>query len=93
MRENRRVYKAIHAQIEVFGVEHTYREYFHNIFSPILSQYGVAEEKHEYIMEFYRHGIVSVMLKWVEADCRESTEEIAEIIKLCVGPAANEKAN
>lgn len=73
VKENRRVYKAIHAQIDVFGAERTYRDYFQAVFSPILSQYGVAEEKHEYMMAFYRHGLVAVMLKWVESDCREST--------------------
>lgn len=93
VKENRRVYKAIHAQAEVFGVERTYRDFFQTVFSPIMSRYGVAAEKHEYIMEFYRHGLVSVMLKWVEADCRESVEEIAEIIKLCVGYSVDEKAN
>ena len=91
VKENRRVYKAIHAQTDVFGVERTYKDYFQAIFSPVLSQYGVAEEKHEYMMEFYRHGLVAVMLKWVESDCRESTAEIAERIKLCVGHAADEK--
>ncbi len=91
VKENRRIYKAIHAQIDVFGVERTYRDYFRNVFSPILSVHGVAAEKHEYIMEFYRHGLVAVMLKWVEVDCRESAEKIAEIIKLCVGHAADEQ--
>jgi len=89
VKENRRVYKAIHTQIDVFGAEHTYRVYFQNVFSPILSQYGVETEKHEYVMEFFRYGLVAVMLKWVEADCRESVEEIAEIIKLCVGCPAD----
>jgi len=92
VKENRQIYKAIHAQMNVFGAERTYRDYFQNVFSPILSQHGVPAEKHEYIMEFYRHGLVSVMLKWVDGDCRESVEEIAEIIKLCVGHATDEKA-
>lgn len=91
VKENRRGYKAIHTQMDVFGVERTYRDYFQAIFSPILSQYGVAEEKHEYMMAFYRHGLVAVMLKWVESGCRESPAEIAEIMKLCVGHAADEK--
>jgi len=93
VKENRQIYKAIHAQMGVFGAEHTYRDYFQYVFSPILSQHGIPVEKHEYIMEFYRHGLVSVMLKWVEADCREDAAEIAGIIKLCVGYAADEKAN
>lgn len=93
VKENRHVYKAIHVQMDAFGVERTYRDYFQNVFSPILSRYGVAEERHEYIMEFYRHGLVAVMLKWVEDDWRESPAEIGEIMKLCVGNAANEKRN
>lgn len=89
VKENRRVYKAIHTQADIFGVEYAYRQFFQAVFSPALSQYGVAKEKHEYIMEFYRHGLVAVLLKWVESDCRESSAEIAEIIKLCVGGAAD----
>lgn len=92
VKENRRVYQAIHAQIDVFGAEHTYRKYFDGVFSPILSQYGIAVEKHEYMMAFYRHGLVAILLRWVESDCRESTAEIAEIIRLCVGRAADETA-
>lgn len=91
VKENRRVYKAIHAQADVFGVERTYRDYFQAVFSPVLSQYGVAEDKHEYMMDFYRHGLVVILLKWVESDCRESAAEISEIIKLCVGHTADEK--
>lgn len=91
VKENRRVYKAIHTQADVFGVECAYRDYFQTVFSPVLFQYGVAAEKHEYMMAFYRHGLVAVMLRWVESDCRESTAEIAELIKLCVGHAADEK--
>ncbi len=87
VKENRQVYKAIHTQMDVFGAERTYRQVFQNVFSPVLSRFGVAEERHEYIMEFYRRGLVAVMLKWVESGCRESTAEIAGIIKLCVGHA------
>ena len=91
VKENRRVYKAIHAQADVFEAERTYRDYFQAVFSPVLSQYGVVEDKHEYMMDFYRHGLVAILLKWVESDCRESAAEISEIIKLCVGHTADEK--
>lgn len=89
--ENRRVYKAIHTQAHMFGVERTYKDFFQSVFSPILSRYGVAEERHGYMMEFYRHGLVAIILRWVDSDCRESAAEIAEIIKLCVGHRADEK--
>ena len=91
VKENRHIYKALHKQMDVFGVERAYGQFFRNIFSPILSRYGVDEGKHGYIMEFYRHGLVAVLMKWVENDCRESSAEIAGIIKLCVGYAADGK--
>lgn len=92
VKENRRIYQAIHTQMNVFGVERAYQQFFRSVFSPVLSRYGVAAERHEYMMEFYRHGLVAVMLRWVESDCRESVAEIAEIMKLCVGFAADGKA-
>lgn len=90
VKENRRVYKAIHAQMDVFQAERVYQQHFQAVFSPILSRFGVAAEQHAYIMEFYRHGLAAVMLRWVEGDCRESPAELAEIIKRCVGHAADE---
>lgn len=82
---NKHIYKAIHAQMGAFGAERTYRQFFQSLFSPILSRYGVAEDRHEYIMTFYRYGLVAVLMKWVDTDCRESPAQIAGIIKLCVG--------
>lgn len=93
VRENRHVYRAIHFQMEVFGGEETYKRFFRTVFSPILSRFGVDRGKHEYIMEFYRYGLAAVLMKWVNGDCRESPEEIAGIIRLCVGgerPCARE---
>lgn len=85
VRENRRIYKAIHAQMGVFNAERAYRRFFDRVFSPILSRYGVARDQHEYIMTFYRHGLVAILMKWVESDCQESAAQIAQVIKLCVG--------
>lgn len=59
--------------------------FFDRVFSPILSRYGVAKDLHDYIMAFYRHGLVAILMKWVESDCRESAQEIAQVIKMCVG--------
>lgn len=80
IRENKHIYKAVHENSNAFGVEKAFSNFFRNIYSPILSVYGVPEEKHEYIMTFYRHGLVSVIMKWVDNDCAESPEFIMEII-------------
>lgn len=85
VRENRHIYKAIHVQMGAFDAERAYRRFFDRVFSPILSRYGVAKDRHDYIMAFYRHGLVAILMKWVESDCRESAQEIAQVIKMCVG--------
>lgn len=85
IRENRHVYKAIHDQMGTFGAEKAYQRFFQAVFSPILSRFGVAREQHEYIMTFYRHGLVAVLMKWVEGGCAEEPRQIAQVIKLCVG--------
>lgn len=80
IRENKHIYKAIHSNSNAFGVEKEFVDFFGKVFSPILSVYGVPKEKHEYIMTFYRYGLVSVIMKWVDNDCAESPEFIMEVI-------------
>lgn len=83
-RENRRAYRAIHENPAVFDVDGAFKRMLSDVFSPILSRYGVDEAKHGYIMGFYRSGLTAVVMKWVENDCAEPPEKIAEIIKTVV---------
>lgn len=38
IRENRHIYKAMHTQMDIFGVEHAYSQLFQNVFSPRFVQ-------------------------------------------------------
>lgn len=80
IRENKYIYKAIYSNSTAFGVEKAFGDFFVKVFSPILSMYGVPKEKHEYIMTFYRYGLASVIMKWVDNDCAESSEFIMDVI-------------
>ena len=35
----------------------------------------------EYHIEFFKHGLNAIVKKWLENDCAETPEEIAEIIQ------------
>ena len=85
IKRNRRVYAVLHAHAELFGVEKTYELFFRSVFSPILSQYGISEEKHAYMMAFYRHGLAAILMRWVQTGCETPAEEIAALIRQCVG--------
>lgn len=82
IKENKYVYKAVHTNASAFGVEKAFGGFFEDVFSPILSRYGVPKEKHGYIMEFYRNGLTAVLMRWVSSDCKESAEYIMDIIKI-----------
>lgn len=82
IKENKLIYKAVHINNSAFNAENTYNYFFKNVFSPILLKYGISEEKHGYIMTFYRYGLSAVIMKWVENDCTEPSEYIMDIIKM-----------
>ena len=85
IKRNRRVYAVLHAHAELFGVEKTYELFFRSVFSPILSRYGISEEKHAYMMAFYRHGLAAILMRWVRTGCETPAEEIAALIRQCAG--------
>ena len=91
VRENKRIYKAIHQNSDAFGVEKAFRNFFGILFSPILSAYGVPKEKHDYIMTFYRNGLVSVIMQWIDNDCIESPEFIMDGINILFNDYKNIK--
>lgn len=82
IKENRHVYKAVHSNATAFGTEKAFDYYFQNVFSPILLKYGVPEDKHEYLMDFYRSGLTAVLMRWVDEDCEKPVEFVMEIISL-----------
>ncbi len=82
VRENKCIYKVVHEKAFIFGTEKAFMNFFKNIFSPILSMYGVSEDKHEYLMAFYRNGLTSIIMKWVDNDCYERPEYIMGIINM-----------
>ena len=47
-----------------------------------MSIYGISEDKHEYLMAFYRNGLTAIIMKWVDNDCFESPEYIMDIINM-----------
>lgn len=82
IKENKHVYKAVHSNAAAFGTEKAFDYYFQNVFSPILLKYGVPEDKHEYVMDFYRSGFTAVLMRWVDEDCEKPVEFVMEVISL-----------
>ena len=80
VKENVRVFKLIHDKPNVFDAQKTFSQMYNQFFTIILSKYGVKENEKKYIFEFYTQGILAVVMKWVHDDCKDSIENISNII-------------
>lgn len=83
VKQNKTAFKAIRKRPDLFDAENSYRNLFDTVFSPILSRFEVPADEHVYRMEFYAKGLSAVVMRWVESDCAQPSEKIAEIIKAC----------
>ena len=54
---------------------------YKELFSKILDKYGVEESKKEYIFSYFSLGLVAIIQKWIEKDCVDDIDMIANIIK------------
>lgn len=81
IKENKNIYKAVKNHPGLFNVNSTYDKMFHSVFSPIMNRFGLDLKWHKYLMDFYMHGISSVILNWVFEDCKISVEEVSNFIK------------
>lgn len=57
-----------------------------HIFNPILDKYRIPDNKKKYILQFYVSGIVAIIKEWTINDCKDSIDDIMNIIIECVRP-------
>lgn len=81
IKENKKVYKLIHTNPYLFRKQETFEKLYNELFSKILDKYGVEETEKEYIFSFFSFGLVAVIQKWIENDCKDDIEKMAMIMK------------
>lgn len=85
VKQNKRVLKLIKQKPQLFQAQKTYQKMYDKIFYPAISQFIVEENERIYNLEFFTAGVSAIVHKWLELDCVTDIENIALIIKKCVG--------
>lgn len=80
VKENRRVFKLIHDKPYFFGNDLEKNNLYKSLFNIILERYNVNEDDREYVFAYYTQGTLAIVLKWVEKNCIDSIEKIAQFI-------------
>ena len=84
VKRNKRTLKMIRNKALLFKNENIYKKMCEELFYPILSRFGVSEEKQPFILEFFTRGTAGIIYKWLEKDCEMEISKIVEMIISCV---------
>jgi len=82
--ENKRMYRTVLQHVKLFRWERTFDYMYKYLFSPIMDRYDIKENAKPYVVSFYIEGLIGIVNKWIENDCKESISEIIEIIEGCM---------
>ncbi|MGM9971069.1 MAG: TetR/AcrR family transcriptional regulator [Anaeroplasmataceae bacterium] len=86
IKENRKTYKAIYKNPNLFDDKSGLNRLYELIFKPIMTKFKINESEIEYILDYYITGISSIVIRWVQQDCIDDIEKIMDIIMKCVRP-------
>ncbi len=92
IKDNRRIFKVAVKQFRVMHMDDVYSKMFKYIFEPILLRFGVPEKERTYVIKFYLTGVFSIVMEWLEDDCKDDMDFVIKIISDCIlgGRAVNE---
>ena len=80
IKENMRAYRILHQKDQLFHSQKTFEGFYHSIFSPALTHFGVSENEKKYVFAFYTQGTLAIIGKWLEDNCRDDIDLIIDLI-------------
>ena len=84
IKDHKRLFRTMHDKAFVLGMDAAYLRLNHYVFSPILSRFRVPSADHEYMMQFYMHGLMGIVNLWLPDDCKDSVEHIISVMQNCI---------
>ena len=87
VRDNKKVFNVAVSQPTVLRFPQIFDSLYAEVFSPILSRYGVPDADKKYLMSFYLNGIYSVIMAWIGNACKDDIAHIAELLINFVHPS------
>lgn len=82
--ENKKVYRAAFKNPDAMQSHKRYKYFKRYIIEPILTRFSIPQEHHKYYIAYYIEGIMAIVREWLDNNCVDSVESIADIIEKCV---------
>ncbi len=89
IKENKKIYKLMHDKPQLFNLNKITRKLYKEIFDIALTNFKVKEAEKKYIFAFYTEGVIGIIKRWIDDDCKDEIDFIIDIIER--NTFANEK--
>lgn len=93
IKEHKRLFLTATKNTKALRLEESYDKMFQFVFVPILERYQVSGEMRRYLMAFFVQGLMAIVTQWLKNDCKDSIEQIIDVMQRCVRQQPNEKEN
>lgn len=84
--EHKALYTAMYKSSNSLRVSNSFDGIVRYVLRPIFNRFRVPESKQKYMIAFYINGCTSIVKEWIRQDCRDSIEEIEQVIMECIRP-------
>ena len=85
IKAHRRLFRTIHEQASVLGMNDAYLALKRHVFTPILNRFHIPQSEQKYMMPFYMNGLMGIVNEWIKEDCKDSVEHIISVMRICIG--------
>lgn len=89
IRDNKRFLKAVMRNPKLFEASKTFEKMYKEFFKPVLDKFDIEENEKRLVFDFYSGGILAVVRRWIESDCKDEIERVVKVITDCVGHGEN----
>ena len=86
IKDNRKIFVYAFKNPKVMNVKNKYYNLEKYIINPILDKFDIPTEKRKYMLSFYLNGIMGIIMEWIINDCKDSIDDIINIILECIRP-------
>ena len=86
IRDNKKIYRAAFRNPSSMQTHAQYGQLKQHILIPILERFAIPTAHRPYYIAYYVEGIAAIVKEWLQQDCADEVEMIADIIESCVRP-------
>ena len=84
IKENQKIYQASYKSPMISSSKRQYEIIYNEYFKPIMDIFKIPLLRQKFIFNYHFQGLHAIIKCWVDDGCKESIDEICEIITLCI---------